>query len=271
MFKSGKKRILSALGSAAGVLLILSATPVLMCGCGKDRPAEELLNEAVQHGQAGQWEDCEKCAVEVLKDKPDNASALLLRAIAAENLGQKEVALESAKQASENAPGDFSAQYTYGRMLAQYPEKTKNAIQVLKRARELNRNHASTLLLLGQCSLRINSADAIGYFRMLPQELRETPEVRTCMAIYYIGRIELDPRSKAIAMEALFRAYQAAPEDPVVILNMAFFLDQYYRRDRKGREKAISFYRRYLLMTANNPELNPTRAQVQQRISKLRY
>lgn len=271
MFKSKNKIRFSMHFAVAPTLLVLFAATVLMCGCGKDRPTEELLNEAVKYGKDGQWEDCEKSALEVLKEKPDNAHALLLRAIAAENLGQNEVALESAKQASENAPGDFSAQYTYGRMLAQYPEKTKNAIQVLKRARELKKNHASTLMLLGQCCLRINSPEAIGYFRMLPKHLRETPEVRTCMAIYYIGRMDVDPDNKKVAMEALYLAYKAAPENPVVVLNMAFFLDQYYRKNRKGREKAIGFYRRYLLLTMNNPEVNPTRAQVQQRISKLRY
>ena len=270
MIFSKIKSIISGAASGRIGLMLAVAAGLLLCACSDRRTTGELLNEAVQYGKDGKWAECEETAITVLKDDPANPHALLLRAIAAENLGKNEAALEFAKQASENAPGDFSAQYTYGRMLAQYPDKTKNAILVLKRARDLQKDHVDTLILLVQCSLRINSEEAIGYIRLLPPDVRASAEARTCAAIYYLDRLERNPGNKATAMEALHLAYKAEPDNPVTILNMAFFLDKHYRQSAKGRSKAIYFYRKYLEKTSDKPELNPTRAQVKARISKLK-
>ena len=247
-------------------LLLLGSTVLLfVAGCGKNHNGA-LLNQAVADARANNWQECEKNAVSVLKDNPIEPSALLLRAIAAENLGKLDVARESARLAAENAPSSFAAQYTYGRLLAMRPDSTKNAVQVLKRALELRPDDVNTLILLGQSCSKLNSDEAITYFTKLPSEVLQKPEIRTSMAIYYLDRRDSNRAYMRLGEIMLGNAYRTAPNKPEVVLNLALYIDHYQHK----RSRAKGFYQRYLRLTENNPELNPTRAQVKARISKLR-
>ena len=260
--KELKQRVLHL--CCLGVFAII--TVLFTAGCGSDPEARaENLNKAVESGKTGNWQECEKYSLAVLKNDPTEPNALLLRAIASEHLGKIDVARESARQAAENAPKNFAAQYTYGRLLAMRPDSTKNAIQVLKRALELRPDDNNTLILLGQCCSKINSDDAIHYFLALPVEVRAEPAIQTNMAIYYLQRRNSRSNALKLVQTALGNAFRVAPKNPAVVLNIALYLDHY----RKSRH-AVNYYNDYLKMTEGNPELNPTRAQVRARISKLR-
>lgn len=250
-----------------GCCFIAVTAAVMLPGCsGQEISTDALLNNAVQCGRSGDWLGCETNAVNVLKRDPGNTNALLLRALSAEHLDKPSVALESARQAAENAPDNFAVQYSYGRLLAQNPDAAKSAIQVLERALKLRPGNRNTLILLGQCSSRINSDDTLKYYMALPDSVRKLPEIQTCIAIYYLDRRDRNPRNLQLALSSLGNAYKSAPDNPGIVLNLAMFLDHYVKNSRK----AIGFYRRYLLLTEHNPELNPTRAQVKARISSLR-
>ncbi len=249
----------------AGTALLTSV--LLAGGCGdRQPPIPEMLRSAVTAGRTGNWNAAEQSALAVLKHDPHNMYALLLRALAAEHLGQLNVALESARQAAEQGPDDFAVQYTWGRLLAQQPESAKAALQPLERALKIRRGDRNTLILLGQCASRINADNAIDYYLALPPAVRQLPEIQTRMAIYYLDRRNRQPRNLELALQSLGNAYKAAPDNPGIVLNLAMFLDHYARNTRQ----AAGFYRRYLLLTEHNPELNPTRAQVQARLRALR-
>ncbi len=247
---------------------MLAALPLLFfTGCGEDAVSTDLLlTSAVECARSGKWQPCEDNAVTVLKRDPANTYALLLRALAAEHLGKQETALAMAKQAAENAPGDFPAQYTYGRLLAAQGSNAKSAIQVLERALKLRPGNRSTLILLGQCSSKINADNTINYYLALPPAVRNLPEIQTRMAMYYLDRRDRSRNNISLALRALSNAYKSANDNPVIVLNLAMFIDR-YMRDKK---KAYAFYNRYLLLTKHNPELNTTRAQVKARMSTLR-
>ena len=223
------------------------------------------LKKAVESGRLGLWKECEDHACTVLKSDPVNPYALLLRSLAAEHQGKLDIALASARQASENAPDYFPAQYSYGRLLAQQPEASKTAIQVLERALKLRPGNRNTLLLLGQCSSRLNDDKALEYYQALPQSVQQQPEILTRIAIHYLDRRDRDQRNLVLAYNALRDAYRKRPDNPVIVLNTALFLDHY----AGNRRQAIGFYNRYLDLTKHNPELNPTRAQVTARKSML--
>jgi len=249
------------------VAALLTAGSIFLSGC-SDQEADrgELLTKAVECGRAGNWLECEKNALKVLKHNPADRHALLLRSLASEHLGKADIALDSARQAAENAPDDFAALYNYGRLLALKPEAAKSAIQVLERALKKRPGNRNTLILLGNCSSRINANNAIKYYQALPENVRKLPEIQTRMAIYYLDRRDQQNNNLALAYKALRNAYLAAPGNPGIVLNMALFLDHYVHNKRK----AVSFYRSYLFLTEHNPELNSSRAQVKARISSLR-
>ncbi|MBE6367975.1 MAG: tetratricopeptide repeat protein [Lentisphaerae bacterium] len=256
--RQGWKIMLTA--AAVGMMLALT-------GCtGRDVPVDELLNRAVDCGRSGNWQSCEENALAVLKKDPLNTHALLLRSLAAEHLGKNDVALSSARQAAENAPGDFAVQYSYGRLLALKPGRAKEAIQVLERALKLRPGNRNTLILLGQCGSQINSDKTIEYYMALPETVRRQPEIQTRIAIYYLDRRDQHKRNLDLALRALANAYNTAPDNPVIVLNLALFLDH----QGFSKRKAVAFYERYLNLTRQNPELNSTRAQVKSRISVLR-
>ena len=245
--------------------------PVLFAGLpggctGEDVSNDVLLTSAVECARSGNWQGCEDNALTVLKRDAVNPHALLLRSLASEHLGKLDVALDTARQAAENAPEDFAAQYNYGRLLAARPDMAKNAIKVLERALKLRPGNRNTLILLGQCSSRINADNAIDYYKALPASIQRLPEIQTRMAIYYLDRRDRDRRNLNLALQSLANAYRSAPDNPGIVLNLAMFLDHYIGNGRK----ASAFYNRYLIRTEHNPELNPVRAQVKARISALR-
>ncbi|MBO5722882.1 MAG: hypothetical protein J6S19_07180 [Lentisphaeria bacterium] len=253
-------------GKILSLILLLGAV-IALTGC-TERELDNavLLNRAVENGRVGNWQECEKNSLTVLKRDPGNINALMLRALASEHLGKMDVALAAARQAAENDPENFAAQYIYGRLLALKSESAKSAVQILERANKLRPGNRNTLILLGQCSSNINADNAIEYYLALPEKVRKLPEIQTRMAIYYLDRRDRSQRNLALAFQALRNAYVTSPDNPVIVLNMAKFLDHYI----KNKLKAVGFYRRYLRLTEHNPELNPTRAQVQARMSELR-
>lgn len=252
-----------------GILQITLAALSLLVfsGCGDNAVSTDvLLTSAVECARTGQWQACENNALTVLKRDSNNTHAMLLRALAAEHLDKKDTALAMAKQAAENAPNDFPAQYTYGRLLAARGDSAKTAIQVLERALKLRPGNRSTLILLGQCSSKINSDNTINYYKALPPAVQRMPEIQTRMAMYYLDRRGRSRNNLTLAFKSLINAYNVSRDNPVIVLNLAMFIDHYI----KDKKKAYGFYNRYLHLTRHNPELNPTRAQVKARMSKLR-
>ena len=257
-----KKSFTRILKSLPAVMLLM-----VFSGCGENAVSTDvLLTSAVECARSGKWQSCDDNALTVLKRDPENTYALLLRSLATEHLGKKETALAMAKQAAENAPDNFPAQYTYGRLLAARGDSAKNAIQVLKHALKLRPGNRSTLILLGQCSSKINDDNTINYYLALPPAVQKMPEIQTRMAMYYLDRRDRDRRNLSLALQSLVNAYKVSSDNPVIVLNLAMFIDHYV----KNKKKAYDFYNRYLHLTRHNPELNPTRAQVKARMSALR-
>ena len=193
-------------------------------------------------------------------------NALMLRAIASWHLNKRDVALASARQAAEVGQYSYQAQYLYGWMLAQRNdnESAKNAIQVLRKALKLRPNDRNTLLLLLQCCQRINSDDTLIYLRKLPPIEQVKPEIQSILALYF-----LDRRDNINAQTSFLNAYRSCKRrgnyDPAVVLNVALFYDHH----KNNRTEALNFYKFYLSITRNNPNLSTTRSQVEARIKQL--
>lgn len=266
-FWQGMKKLSLKIGCRLALGVFLTISLMFAAGCSDRRtPTGALLNSAADAARNGQWDEAGKFALKVLKRDPANADALVLHALASERLGRGELALESARKAAELYPENYAAQYTLGRRLARRPGAAAEAIVPLERALKVRPGDVNTLLLLGQCSGKINADNTIDYYRMLPLDVRARPEVQNQIAIYYVARRGANRHNLELAFKALGLAYKAAPDNPGIVLNLALFLDHHARSGKR----AAGFYRRYLILTEHNPELNPTRAQVQARIRAIR-
>ncbi len=246
---------------------IMPAVICMLIGCSEpEKSTDALLVQAVDAGRSGNWQLCEDNALTVLKRENSNPHALLLRSLAAEHLGKMDIARDSARQAAECDPQNFAAQYSYGRLLALREDSAKPAIKVLERALKLRPKNRNTLILLGQCSSRINSDDTIKYYNALPESVRASPEIQTSIGLYYLERRNKQSRNLDLAFKAFRNAYVKSHDNPGIVLNFALFLDHYVQ----NRRNAVRFYNHYLMLTEQNPELNPTRALVKARVSSIR-
>lgn len=246
----------------------------VLAGCGDSVSKNTaLLEQSLADAGSGKWKECEENALEVLKDDPDDANALMLRGIASWHLNRRDVALASARQAAEIAPECFQAQYLYGWMLAQRNDSAKNAITVLDKALRLRPGDKNTLILLVQCCQKSNSSEMTmrNYWHQLPPAERNKPEMLTVRALHALANRQIRD-----AGNALIRAYKHDSKNPDVVLNLALFYDGYMRvgRSRRmspnNREKTLGLYKKYLNLIDGNPELNTIRAQVEARKKKLK-
>ena len=243
----------------------------VLAGCGDSVSKNTaLLEQSLADAGSGKWKECEENALEVLKDDPDDANALMLRGIASWHLNRRDVALASARQAAEIAPECFQAQYLYGWMLAQRNDSAKNAITVLKKALRLRPKDRNTLILLAQCCQKSNSSEMTDYWLQLPRAERNKPEMLTLRALHALANRQISTAGKALRL-----AYKHGSNNPDVVLNLALFYDNYTRvgRSRRlssgNRREALKHYKEYLELIDGNPELNTIRAQVDARKKKL--
>ncbi|MFA7230527.1 MAG: tetratricopeptide repeat protein [Victivallaceae bacterium] len=234
---------------------------LFVSGCGRtsSMSTTELLDKATIYGSNGQWKYALKYAAAAADREPGNVSALILKAIACEYCGKDELALESARQAVKVSPDNFMAQYTLGRLYAQSNNKVQDAIAPLLRALAIKHNDQNAMILLARCSDRLNLDKTIEYYNSLATDQRITagPEIWNQMGIYYATRNNL----KAAAA-SFVRAYNASPDNNIVVLNFAIFLDRYMH----NTSRAAKYYQKYLELTAKNPQLDKKRANIEQRI-----
>ncbi|MDD5727059.1 MAG: tetratricopeptide repeat protein [Victivallales bacterium] len=246
------------------LFLTLAPGLALLPGCGRSQPlsTQELMNAALAEASRGEWQQALNRLDIVCNREPHNAAALVFRALAYEGCGKSDLALNSARAAVAAAPTDFQAQYTLGRICAGDKEKMQDAITPLLRALQLKPGDSSTLLLLGRCSSTLKLDSTIGYYRQLAAkpEFRQSADLWNEMAIYYAERKE-----SRQAAECFVKAYKLDPSNPLITLNLATFVDQYFG----DSERALKFYRRYLKLAVPSPRSEERRRRTQERIKQI--
>ena len=236
-------------------------TALLFCGCGEPETPEQLGGRALAAAKAGHWENCVEACDELLKITPDSAPVLALKSIALNGFGDRSAAMTCARRATEIDPGSFPARYMVGYLASLEPGGERRAIDELVKALQLEPNSVKTLLLLGECSGKLNDEDTELYLSLLPVENSGSAAVRSRLAIFYVLR-----GRKSEAARAFADAYLADSTNPVAVLNLARYLD-YYAGDPTG---ACNRYGEFLKLTANNAEFTGLRTLVEGRLNALR-
>lgn len=246
-----------------GFLLAVCLGVSLLSGCGgPPLSTHALLNQALSDAARGDWRDALESLETVIEREPRNISALIFMAIAYESCGKNDLSLNAARLAVKNAPDNFQAQYTLGRLYSKDQQKMQDAITPLLRALQIKPDDSKTLLLLGRCSTILKLDSAIKYYKQLlkNKNFKKNAELWNEMGIYYAERQEIRR-----AATCFVKAYKFDSSKPLIVLNLATFMDQYVGES----ERALSFYKKYLKITVPSPSSETQRKRVQERIEKI--
>ena len=102
----------------AGMSVILLCC-VLIGGCSDPVvPTGTLLNNAAEKAAAGDWAEADRLARQAIKQDKNNADALMLLALAENNLDSRNEAVEYSIQAARLKPDHFLPHYIQGMLLS---------------------------------------------------------------------------------------------------------------------------------------------------------
>jgi len=249
-------------------LLLAAAVVFLAFGLAackkKNGNTNEMLEVAYKQAQDGNWDKALAQATKAAEVDPKNTAALLMLGICQESSGQSAAALQTMKKAVENEPNNVTAIYHLGRI--QYQSGNfEESLATLREAEKLNPDQENVVLLLGQIEEKMKLPTAINYYKKLStsQNYHNRAGIWNQLGIFYC-----EQKDNQNALKAFAQAYKLAPEDHVICMNFAVFLDRYINTSA-GKTKAAQFYKKYLTLTKLNPELKQQREKVTARIKAL--
>lgn len=221
------------------VFALLSSCLFGLCSCSKS--PEESLSAAVLAAERNQWKDCRKHVEKALSGYPDHIGALLLRAVACEQLGDYEHAIDSAERAVKLNPESFAALYTLGRIYSTSELRRNDAVSPLLRAYNLKPQDTGTLILLCNAMSDINPRQAPAFLKLLEKKSDPKNQAAICnqFAVAYAKQGQL-----ILAQQMFNRAYAAAPSDLDIMFNAARFYDRYNSVPPVARKLYLEFRNR---------------------------
>ena len=243
--------------SIAAMLVSLSA-----CSRTSSMTTTELLDQATDAARSGNWKKTLKFAKVAVEREPANTPAFILLAMAYENTGKNEQAIEAARKAVKLEPDNFMAQYTLGRLYAIDQNKLQDAVEPLLRALKLRPGDADTLVLLADSSQKLNLPKTTDYYNQIVAlpAFKKRYEPWNQLGVYYAEKGNL--RNAAACFS---QAYTMAPENHMVLLNFGIFFDKYVRKP----DRALKYYQKYVEVTARNPEMEQKKQEINARIKDL--
>jgi tetratricopeptide (TPR) repeat protein len=247
----------------AGVFFVLIVCGVV--GCSGSNDVNSMLKLSMQQAMAGQWKNSLNLAEDVLAEDKTNIDALLLRAVAADNLDQHDVAIDSALQAVKINPDNFVALYTIGRLYSKENMRLSDAISYLEKAHNLNPNDINTLILLANNSIKLKSAKS----RIYLSKLSSLDGAYASDALYLnmLGCANIFNNNLKEAGKNIVAAYNCDKlvKDPIITYNLAVLFDSYYKRS----QNAVGYYNKFLELAAKNPAYADMKSEVTARLKKI--
>ncbi|MFZ2656468.1 MAG: tetratricopeptide repeat protein [Victivallales bacterium] len=250
--------------SFAAVLLLIVVFMVA-CGGSIKQTNEELLQSALAAatGSRTDWQKVRTLAFKAVKQKSEDANAHAMLAIALEQCGQPDNAVDEIRKAVELDPRNFMAQLTKGRILFER-DRIGDCIAPLKEAYKLKPDNENVLLLLARSSAKLERyKEAMTYYATLARlpSYKDRPEPYNELAVLYVSQ-----KDNVKASAFFNEAYKKAPTNYIVVLNIGIFCDVYLNNPAY----AIKHYNKYQELTLSNRELEPVRIKLTKRIEFLK-
>ncbi len=245
-------------------LLLFLFSIAFLSGCfGEKLSLSELMNRGVSSAVGGDWKAALEYAERAVKVSPDDVNALILLALAKENTGDADGALDTITRATAVEENNYFAQYTRGRLL--YEKKHfDSCIAPLRTALKLRPGATDPLILLAQSSVNLkDTRSAKSYYSLLARNRNyaRNPAVWSELGMTFIA--ESDPQRAA---QYLVYAYRLQPDNPKLLLNLGVYYDVY----RRNRAEAVKYYTRFLNISKQNSAMAQKRGEVEKRLQALR-
>ena len=229
------------------LVVLLTVSAGVLCGCGKRVSDNERLNTAVAELKNGNINNCSKQLDAVLKKNPDNSSARMLQALIHEKNGEDDKALDMVTQVVKDYPDSFAALYTQGRLLAKSLPRRPLAYDALKKAHELQPQDVPTLVLLCNIGTALNYRNVYVYLNAL-QRHREF--AGNNVLHYQLGKCHLNNGRRPQALAAFKTALRGC-RDAALIFNVARAIDE-ANLDRKFAVNLYNLYLKYPVQRGKN-------------------
>ena len=217
----------------------LCAGALLWAGCSDRGNVDRKLSGALADAKQGKWEEAAQQAAAVAAVAPRSVAPLLLQALAYEQAGEFDKALDLARRCAEMAPEDFTVQYTFGRLSAADPMRRSEAFVILENALRLRPGDRNTLILLCNLGAALDSPQLATYLDQLRSDRETAATARFC---FQYGLLRARQGNRGQALVFLQQAVRRDSRDPDLILNAARCLDRY----RISPAHAVNMYRLYL-------------------------
>ncbi len=253
------------------VRTVLAAVVLLFALSCKDEmenaTAEQLMEQAYSAAYEGIWEDALKFTEQAYSQRPDDTSVRLLHALAQENNGRTNDALETARLSAEDTKS-FFAQYTYGRMLFQQKKFTQ-AQTYLERAAALRKDDFNTMLLLQQTAAYLNRFEenpkrCENLFKLYGKQRGAdfSAYIYNELALNMFAQKKMNTRMQKRLLAIFNLANKTLPSSPELTWNQAVFYD-YYLGDA---ETAKPYYEKFLNLTEKYSGMEKERSAVKERL-----
>lgn len=244
-----------------------------------------MLNQAVDKASEGSWSAAYQLAERAWKQNKANADALMLMALAQNNLDSGDAAVSYAIQAARLKPDLFTAQYIQG-MLLSTNNKPDLALKALKDALRLRPGDVNTLILLVENSIATRHyQDAARYLKLLAKN----PAYQKSSYVWNGLGTCYTVTSPDMALRYFRMAETLMPNNPTAALNLAVLYDtrlarsaaaraEWAKRTRRKPEDygkdcsdmAQRYYNRFIRMTAGKAEYDTLRRQAELRLDSLK-
>jgi len=233
----------------------------LLTACGPEPTADEWMQKSLTSAKEAKWGRALDQAERAVAKAPGDTLANVLYAIALENNGRQDEALNAAIRAGADS-SCFIAQYTLGRLYCRQ-QKYDSSVKPLTRALELRPDDANTLILLARAKLRLNTEDAL----TLNKRLLSIPQFTESAAVYNeLGVLQVLKNEPRKATALFLKALSLDADNPYLNLNNAILHDYYLGDLMKARQ----YYNSFLRLSANRRELLDEYKEVQTRLEIIR-
>ncbi|NOY79501.1 MAG: tetratricopeptide repeat protein [Kiritimatiellaeota bacterium] len=195
----------------------------------------QVLRQAEDAARGGAWEMAMGLTDQALAVRENDIEALVLKGICLQKCGRIDDAATILERAALLAPDTYTAQLFYGWVLAEQGLYEK-ALDPLEKAWELKPGGRDLMALLARCCLEQNLERGLHYL----QGLRRYPSLARGPEIYNdLGVLRLKLGDAQAGLKWLLKALGRAPDNPVVLQNLAVVYDHYL----VNPEQALRFYR----------------------------
>lgn len=235
---------------------------LISCSNEKELSHDELLFKAKKNIEQSKFEEALILTNKAISINNDDTScdALLTHALALELSKDITGALTTLRKAVKANPNSFLAQFNLGRLLYD-SENYGDCIAPLIDAEKIKPNYTDTIVLLAQTYAKMELYDnAIRYYKRLLKndKYKSSPEAWNELGVLYLHK-----NSKKNALLCFKKSIQLDSNNYISTFNIATMLENIKPR------YAIHYYKKYIELVKNNPELIDKKNSVLARLEEL--